>query len=117
MRGVEATNGTEVAVKKSRVSLRVQRTLLKHEARVLQIIQGHASVPSLYAYGRFPHFEYLALELCGESIRSIPDQGAGVLLKTVLIIAKQMACVLTKMSSLSNSGFRFPLYSIFTHAG
>ncbi|KZT58502.1 hypothetical protein CALCODRAFT_235720 [Calocera cornea HHB12733] len=58
----------DAAVKESRVSLRATRTVLKHEALVLQTLRKSAYVPALYAYGRMAHFEYLAMEPCGPSL-------------------------------------------------
>ncbi|KZO99678.1 kinase-like protein [Calocera viscosa TUFC12733] len=52
------------ALKEARVSLRVQDTPLKHEALLLQALQDTSFVPKLYAYGRLPHFEYIAMEMC-----------------------------------------------------
>ncbi|KZO99720.1 kinase-like protein [Calocera viscosa TUFC12733] len=54
----------EAALKESRVSMRVQKTTLKHEALLLQALQDTAFVPRLYAYGRLPHYEYIAMEKC-----------------------------------------------------
>jgi casein kinase I family protein HRR25 len=47
------------AVKKSRVSLRVKHPTLKHEGRVMQLFQGHPTIPATYAsaYGQLPNFE------------------------------------------------------------
>ncbi|KIJ41982.1 hypothetical protein M422DRAFT_229492 [Sphaerobolus stellatus SS14] len=59
----------EVALKKSRVSQRVSRTFLCHESRVLQLLQGHPAIPVLYGYGQLPHFDYMAMELLGPSVK------------------------------------------------
>ena len=66
--------GQLVAIKKSRVSLRVKHTLFHHEARVLQSLQGHPSIPAVYAIGRFNHFEYLAIELLAQSLGDLKGQ-------------------------------------------
>lgn len=63
--------GTEVALKKSRCSLNVKRSLLRHEARILQLLRDHVSIPKVYAYGHLDHFEYLSLELLGKSVRDV----------------------------------------------
>lgn len=89
----EATSqpsGTVVAIKKSRVSLRVKRTILRHEARVLQLLQGHPAVPKLVGYGRNPHFEYIAMELLGQSVRALVVPGKAIPLETVRRIGGQM---------------------------
>ena len=47
----EECSGVYVAItKKSRVSLRVKRIMLRHEARVLQLLQGHPATPTLFGY-------------------------------------------------------------------
>ncbi|KAF9518123.1 hypothetical protein BS47DRAFT_1290005 [Hydnum rufescens UP504] len=70
----EQTTGQLVAVKKSRVSLRVQRTLFQHEARVLRLLCSHPAIPAVHAIGRFKHFEYLAMELLGPSLGDVEGQ-------------------------------------------
>jgi hypothetical protein len=78
------------AVKKSRVSLRVQRTILKHESHVLLLLQGHPAIPVLYGYGRFKHFEYIAMEQLGSTLTKLHPSPYGLPLVTVLLIADQM---------------------------
>jgi serine/threonine protein kinase len=90
-RALDTTSGTSLAVKKSRVSLRIQRTLLHYEAKVLQALSGHPAIPTLFGYGRFSHFEYLGMELGGKSVGDIikHNEGHGVQLKTVILLALQ----------------------------
>ncbi|KAJ3500813.1 hypothetical protein NLJ89_g9624 [Agrocybe chaxingu] len=64
-------SGTQVAVKKSRISKTVKPPFLQHESRVLQLLQGHASIPAVYSYGRLQHFEYMAMELLGPSLMAL----------------------------------------------
>ncbi|KAG5644588.1 hypothetical protein DXG03_008162 [Asterophora parasitica] len=45
----ERDSGRAVALKKSRVSLRVKRSILKHEARVHKLLSGHPSIPQVFA--------------------------------------------------------------------
>lgn len=73
-RATDQTTGQLVAVKKSRVSLRVKRTLFQHEARVLQFLRGHQAIPTVLAVGQLVHFEYLAMELLGQSLGDIEGQ-------------------------------------------
>jgi len=82
--------GQVVAVKKSRVSLRVKRTLFQHEARVLLTLQGHPALPLMYAIGRFQHFEYISMELLGPSIGDIKGQDVGVRKRIAPQLAVQM---------------------------
>ncbi|KAF9230390.1 kinase-like protein [Melanogaster broomeanus] len=98
---LDTTSGTSLAVKKSRVSIRIKRTLLHYEAKVLQRLSGHSAIPTLYGYGRFPHFEYLAMELGGKSVGDIVKQneGCGVQVKTVILLALQMISALQHIHS------------------
>lgn len=82
--------GQLVAVKKSRVSLRVKRTLFQHEALVLRTLRGHPAIPAVYAVGRFEHFEYLSIELLGKSLGDIRGQSEQVRKEIVPPIAIQM---------------------------
>jgi serine/threonine protein kinase len=100
-----------VAVKKSRVSLRVKRTLLDYEAKLVQSLSGHPAIPTIYAYGRFEHFEYLAMELGGESVKALAQQNEGGLqLKTVILLTLQMVLLLPRSDPFlgvnSNTPFR-----------
>jgi hypothetical protein len=81
---------SKCAVKKMRVSLRVRRSKLEHESRVLHLVRGHVGIMKLLAYGRFPHFEYMAMEILGPTIQSSLVDGHGVPLATVLLVADQM---------------------------
>ena len=98
---VEANSGRTVALKKSRVSQRVKRTILRYESRILQLLQGHPGIPAIYGYGHLPHFEYLAMELLGPSIK---DRTTGPLaVTTVVRIVLQMVCVTLRGYSLPSS--------------
>ncbi|KAF9235738.1 kinase-like domain-containing protein [Melanogaster broomeanus] len=100
LQGVDTTSGTSLAVKKSRVSIRVKRTHLHYEAKILQALSGHPAIPAIYGYGRFPHFEYLAMERCGSNVEELAqlNQG-GTQLKTVILLALQMISVLQHIHS------------------
>jgi serine/threonine protein kinase len=78
-----------LAIKKSRMSKRVKRPSLKHEARVLQLLRGHPAIPSVYGYGRFRHFEYLAMELLASTLEDLHKNNAFPL-RAVLAIGNQM---------------------------
>ncbi|OJA15499.1 hypothetical protein AZE42_08257 [Rhizopogon vesiculosus] len=91
--------GQVVAVKKSRVSLRVRRTLFQHEARVLLLLQGHPAIPLMYAIGRFQHFEYISMELLGPSIGDINGQDKGVRKRIAPQLAVQMLSALKYIHS------------------
>jgi len=79
----EEGSGRMVALKKSRASKKLKRTLLRHESRVLQLLQGQDAIPALYGYGHLDHFEYMSMELLGPSIAEQLKEGAGVSEKTV----------------------------------
>ena len=83
-------SGISAAIKKSRVSLRVKRTMLRHEARVLQLLQGHPAIPTLFGYQRLPHFEYIAIDLLGQNLKEICKPGHSLKIGTVACIAEQM---------------------------
>lgn len=106
-----------VAVKKSRVSLRVQRTFLKHEARILGLLQGHSAFPKLVGYGRGPHFEHLAMELLGSRVKEKMQAGKALSVQTVAQIGEQMV----RSSSIepknpATVAFSSPPSNIFTDA-
>ena len=87
---MEAKEGRTVALKKSRVSQRVERAVLRYESRILQLLQGHPAIPAVYGYGQLPHFEYLAMELLGPSIK---DRAAGpIAVTTASRTVLQMVC-------------------------
>ncbi|KAL6300721.1 kinase-like domain-containing protein [Sparassis latifolia] len=94
----ESSRGA-VALKKSRVSLRVKRTILQHESRILQLLQDHPMIPAVYAYGRFEHFEYFAMELLGSNVKELSPHPRGAALNTVLLLADQMLSVLEHIHS------------------
>ena len=77
-------------MKKSRVSLRVKRTVLKHEGRILQLLQGHPSIPEVYAHGRLEHFEYLSMELLGRCVGDLYRGSNGLPGRTVFLITKDI---------------------------
>ncbi|TFK78776.1 kinase-like protein [Polyporus arcularius HHB13444] len=96
---VDKDTGQVVAVKISRVSARVWRSVLRHEARLLQLVQGHPSVPEMIGYLRIPHFEYLAMELLGESLRQKIRGQQSLQHGTVARIGEQMLSALVHIAS------------------
>ncbi|KAG7445408.1 kinase-like protein, partial [Guyanagaster necrorhizus] len=92
-----------VALKTSRVSVRVKRPILRHEARILQLLKDHAAIPIVYGYGQLEHFEYIAMELLGPSIEQRVqnnERGIGVMLTTVTRIVDQVLAGLEHIHSL-----------------
>jgi len=81
-----------VALKKSRVSLRVKRTTSEYEANILHLLAGHPSIPIIFAFGWLAHFEYIAIELLGPSLNDVLKEQGRFDLKSVLQIADQMVC-------------------------
>ncbi|RDB22418.1 Casein kinase I isoform alpha [Hypsizygus marmoreus] len=63
--------GTLIAIKKSRTSKRVTRPTLRHEARVLRLLQGCVHIPRVYAYGEAGHWTYLVMELLGADLAAV----------------------------------------------
>jgi hypothetical protein len=68
----------------------VRCTLFHHEARILLALRGHPAIPSLYAVGRFKHFEYLSMELLGPSLGDITGQADKVRQNIAPQVAVQM---------------------------
>jgi serine/threonine protein kinase len=89
-RARNTATGQLVALKKSRASRSLNRTALCYEARVLMYVAGHPSIPVVYAHGRFPHFEYLAIELLGRDLRDVVEEKGQLPLDDVLKIADQL---------------------------
>jgi hypothetical protein len=80
-----------IAIKKSHTSQHIRQPTLQHEARLLSTLMGHPTIPLVFAYGHLPHFEYLAMELLGNSLDWVtPTDGMN---KEVMArIAVQMVC-------------------------
>lgn len=91
-KATEDGTSKQVAIKKSRVSKRVKRPILRHESRVLQLLQGHPTIPTIYGYGHLEHFEYIAMEFLGPSIAEQQKEGAGLGVETVIRITYQVVC-------------------------
>ncbi|KAF8990941.1 putative casein kinase-1 hhp1 [Cyathus striatus] len=81
-----------VAVKKSRASLKIDRAVLRHESRILQLLQGNIAIPIIYGYGRLPHFEYIAMELLGSSVGDLIT--GPVCVKTTIQVVLQVLAAL-----------------------
>lgn len=119
---VEVNSGRTVALKKSRVPLRVERTILRYESRILQLLQGHPAIPAIYGHGRQPHFEYLAMELLGPSIKSCATGPVAVTTASRTVL--QIVCVALSATThhvlftlpIAEICHSFPPWSICTNA-
>ena len=100
-KATEERSERQVAIKKSRVSRTVKRPTLWHETRVLQFLKGQAAIPAVYGYGQLEHFEYMAMELLGPSIAEKQEDGAGVMVKTVIRIVDQAVRIIRIRASYS----------------
>ena len=89
-KATRVATGKIVALKKSRASLALNNTLLNHERRLLQLLNGHPSIPEVLAYGRLKHFEYLAMELAGIALNDVCKQRLYLPAANILVIADQM---------------------------
>ncbi|KAF8595250.1 kinase-like protein [Ceratobasidium sp. AG-I] len=89
-RATESKTGRTVALKQSRASLRVKRTLLQHEARVLKILAGHSTIPEVFGYGRIQHFELLAMQPLHQSLGNLVKETGPLSLAAVWDIADQL---------------------------
>lgn len=99
------------------MSQRVKRPILQYESRILQLLQGHPSIPALYGYGQLPHFECLAMELLGPSVK---DCATGrVAVRTVVRVVLQMVCVAIRLHPtyprLPETCHSFPPWIIHTN--
>ncbi|TDL24369.1 kinase-like protein [Rickenella mellea] len=99
-KATEEGSSTQVAIKKSRISNPVKRSVLQHESRILQLLKGHASIPAVYGYGRLEHFEYISMELLGPSLAKQKNDGAGMMTKTVIRIVVQVLAELQHIHDL-----------------
>lgn len=88
--GIDVSSGMVVAIKQFRVSVRHTRPLMRYESRIMQLIQGHPSVPMLLGYSHPPHFEYIAMELLGASLYRQVPRGAAAQVGTVIRFTVQM---------------------------
>ncbi|KAJ6622919.1 hypothetical protein B0H10DRAFT_2012027 [Mycena sp. CBHHK59/15] len=86
-KATEEGSSTLVAIKKLRVSKRVQRPTLQHEARILQLLKDHA-IPVVYGYGHLKHFEYMAMEVLRPSLLEMQKDG-GLSVATVIRVVDQ----------------------------
>ncbi|KAF8593846.1 kinase-like protein [Ceratobasidium sp. AG-I] len=93
-RAKESGTGRTVALKQSRASLRVRRTLLQHEARVLKILAGHSTIPEVFGYGRIKHFELLAMQPLYQSLGELINETGPLPLAVVWDIVDQLLCSL-----------------------
>ena len=71
------------------MSKRLKRPSLRHESRVLQLLQGQPSIPIVYGYGHLEHFEYIAMEYLGPSVAQQKEAGSSVQLETIIRIVDQ----------------------------
>ncbi|KAG2367144.1 kinase-like domain-containing protein, partial [Suillus spraguei] len=92
-KATRVATGQTMAIKKSRAFLALKSTLLNHERRVLQRLQGHPSIPTVFAYGRLEHFEYLAMQLLGTNLTDVWERGNLPAVET-LVVADQMISAL-----------------------
>jgi len=72
--------------------LRLKRTLLKQEARILKRLEDLA-IPKLYGYGRDENFEFFAIDLLGKSLADDDDEFVReFLIQEVANIGVQAVC-------------------------
>ncbi|KAI6026988.1 putative casein kinase-1 hhp1 [Pisolithus marmoratus] len=99
-KATEEGSDKAVALKKSRVSRTVTRPSLRHEARLLQLLRGQAAIPAVYGYGHLEHFEYMSMELLGQSVAELRKDGASVGVNTVIRVVDQALAALQHIHSL-----------------
>jgi serine/threonine protein kinase len=89
-RAIQQEANRVVALKVSRVSLRVQRMLLLYEAAMLKLLSRHPCIPEVFAYGRAKHFELLSLELLHRSLGDLVHETGPLPFNAVLHITNQL---------------------------
>ncbi|KAK0450510.1 putative casein kinase-1 hhp1 [Desarmillaria tabescens] len=102
-KATERGSGKTVALKTSRVSMRVKRPILRHESRILQLLKGQAAIPLVYAYGQLEHFEHMTTEILGPNVAEQQKKngpGTGIMLTTVIRIVDQVLAGLEHIHSL-----------------
>lgn len=57
---------------------------------MLKALRGHPAIPEILGYGRVQHFEYLSLQLLGQSLGDVLKEGGPISLEATLEIADQM---------------------------
>ncbi|GJJ15394.1 hypothetical protein Clacol_009670 [Clathrus columnatus] len=78
-KAVDANSGQVVALKKSRVPLRIKRPHLRYESWVLQLLQGHTAIP----------------KILGQNLRDkITGEGTGLSVMTVVRVLEQILSAL-----------------------
>ncbi|KAG8761841.1 hypothetical protein FRC11_012756 [Ceratobasidium sp. 423] len=95
----DLTRGGEVALKQSRVSKRIRRPLLEHEARVLKLLVGHPAIPQVYGYGRIEHFELISMQLLDKSLGDTVDTEGPLPIPIVFGVASQLISALKHIHS------------------
>ncbi|KDN35724.1 hypothetical protein RSAG8_11347, partial [Rhizoctonia solani AG-8 WAC10335] len=98
-RAVQIDTQRIVALKQCRASLRLKRSLLQHEARVLKILSGHPNIPEVYAYGRIQHFELMSMQLLHRSLGDVVKEDGSLSVKVVANLACQMMDALQHVHS------------------
>ncbi|KAI0060700.1 kinase-like protein [Artomyces pyxidatus] len=98
-KALETTTGRVVAVKKTRISITIQRPPLEHEVKVLMLVSGHPAVPSVLAYRRIEYFEFIAFELKGQNLRNLVNERGTPPIQFVINVADQMLSALEHVHS------------------
>ncbi|KAI0686614.1 kinase-like domain-containing protein [Earliella scabrosa] len=78
---------------------RIQRPFLRHEACALAMLQGHPSIPKVYAWGESQHYQYLAMEQLGTDVLTWWENNRRVTVRNIGAIAIQMLDVLKYVHS------------------
>lgn len=87
----ERETGRIVALKQARVSLRVKRPPIQHEASVLWALRAHTAIPEIIGYGRIEHFELLSIPFYDKCVSDLVSESESPpSLPTVLKIADQL---------------------------
>ncbi|THH29776.1 hypothetical protein EUX98_g4410 [Antrodiella citrinella] len=125
MRGDQQATRTVVAMKKARITKHIRNSVLRHEACVYLLLQGHPNISKVYAWGRSQYYEYLVLELLGDDTGSVLDTPEKLTLNNLVAMVCQMIDAIQHIHShhlihgdIKPSNFLFaPNFASNSHGG
>jgi len=86
--GVNSNTGESVAIKIEKTS---ESSVLRNEAKMYKLLESCQGIPRLRSYGVEGKFNYMVMDLLGESLESVRAQcGGRISLKSVLALGMQM---------------------------
>jgi serine/threonine protein kinase len=75
-------------------------SMLKHEAKILNYLQGKRGIPKVFNYIETKQYNFLLFELLGPSLEQLLNANNGVIpLKIVLLLGDQLLCLIEYIHS------------------